>query len=138
MTSYIGELYTAVYGTLTKNTTLTNMLTHGTSAGSLYIYAMQAPDNTSPPYVVFSMESSVAETPVGLHNTLVFVRGYSPNLTAAANIQGAIEDAIKNVTMATYSNFYTVKDRDISLVENLPNGTKMYAAGGSFRFRCDK
>ena len=45
MTSYIGELYTAVYGTLTKNTALTNMLTHGTSAGSLYIYAMQAPDN---------------------------------------------------------------------------------------------
>jgi hypothetical protein len=138
MTSYIGELYTAVYGTLTKNTALTNLLTHGTSAGSLYIYAMQAPDNTQPPYVVYSMESSVAETPVGLHNTLVFVRGYSPNLTAAANIQGAIEDAIKNVTMTTYANFYTVKDRDISLVENLPNGTKMYSAGGSFRFRCDK
>jgi hypothetical protein len=138
MTSYIGELYTAVYGTLTKNTALTNMLTHGTSAGSLYIYAMQAPDNTTTPYVVYSQQSSVAETPVGLHNTLMFIRAYSPNLTTAANIQGAIEDAIKNVTMATYSNFYTVKDSDFSSVETTPNNTKMYCQGGLFRFRCDK
>jgi hypothetical protein len=138
MTSYIGELYTAVYGTLTQNTALTSLLTHGASAGSLYIYAMQAPDNTTPPYVVFSMQSSVADQPGGLNNTLIFVRGYSPNLTAAANIQGAIEDSIKNVNMATYTNYFVAKDSDISLVENLPNGTKMYTGGGIFRFRCDK
>lgn len=138
MTSYIGELYTAVYGTLTKATALTSLLAHGTSAGSLYIYAMQAPDNTTAPYVVYSQQSSVTESPVGLHNTLINIRGYSPNLTTAANIQGAIEDAIKNVTMTTYSNFYTVKDSDLSTVETTPNNTKMYGMGGLFRFRCDK
>ena len=135
--SVVNALNSAIYGKLNASTALTNLL-----AGTTSIYYLQAPDEASYDYVVFSHQAGSPENIYAgdLRNQLVYVRGYSTTGPAAA---GSIDAQISgllhrgSVTVSGYDNFWLVREEEFNLVENAPNGTKVWMAGAFYRIRID-
>lgn len=77
----MNELGSAIYSKLSAATALTSLL-----AGTTSIYHLQAPDNATLPYVVFSTQAGGDEnqTPIRRKNLLYFIRGYSAVSAGAA------------------------------------------------------
>jgi len=135
--SVVNALNTALYGKLTAATALTNLL-----AGTTSIYYQQAPAEATFDYVVFSHQAGGPANiyPGDLRNQLVFVRGYSTTGPAAA---GSIDAQIStllhkgSVNVSGYDNFWLVREEEFNIVENAPNGTKVWMAGAFYRVRLD-
>jgi len=135
--SVLNALNTALYSKLNAATALTNLL-----AGTTSIYYQQAPDGVTFDYVVFSHQAGGPENIYSgdLRDQLVYVRGYSTTGPAAA---GSIDAQVSTllhrgtVNVSGYTNFWMVREQEFSLVENAPNGKKVWMAGAFYRIRLD-
>lgn len=133
MSDYFGAMGTALYSKLAGGTALIAAL------GGTAIYSEQAPDNTAIPYAVYNHMAGGPEniTPKIMHTDLWFVRGYASTRAAANLIDGHISDLLHkgSLTVAGWTTFWLVREESIALVDNAPNGEKIYSAGGTYRVR---
>lgn len=133
MSDYFGAMGTAIYNTLKAGTALI------TELGGTFIYFEQAPDHASLPYIVYNHQGGGPEniSPGALQSDVWQVRGFASTRAAANRIDGNIYDLLhrKTLTVSGYTNIWTVKELNISLVENPPSGEKVYSAGGLYRVR---
>jgi hypothetical protein len=133
MSDYFGAMGTALYTTLAAGTALISEL------GGTAIYADYAPDSASLPFVVFSHQGGGPEniSPGNLQSDVWQVRGYAETRAEANRIDGLCTDLLhrKILTVSGYTNIWTVKESNISLVEIPPDGANVYSAGGLYRVR---
>jgi len=138
----MNALNIAILGTLTSGTALGTLLTHGTTAGSNYIYFQQAPDNTARPYVVWSQQAGGDDVtlPARGLNYLEYIRGYADNAAQAGSIAEAVDGLLhgKTLSVTGYTNFWCNRELEISLISNEQDGEKVYSEGGLYRVRLDK
>jgi hypothetical protein len=131
--SVFNVLNAAIYTTLSGGTALTNLL------GGTLVYYQQAPDGKAPPYLIYNFQGGGYEaiTPRDMWNGIYFVRGFSPNAATAGSIDAQAHALLhkKALSVAGWTNFWLVREQDMALVENLPNGKKLYMAGGMYRVR---
>lgn len=129
-------LNTGIYSTLTGNSTLTGLLATSTSA-----YYAQAPDNATLPFVVWSYQGGGPDNqnPSDMRSILLYVRGYATAPATAGSIDTHAGTTLHggSVTVAGYTNFYSVRETDFHSVETLPNGEQVYSAGAVYRIRLD-
>lgn len=126
-----------IYDTLKGGTALTALL-----AGTTSIYNMQAPDSATLPYVIFSLHSGGWDVrlPTDAYNFSYYVRGYSKVSAAAAGSIATQIDALlhgKTLTVSGYTNYWCNHESEVSLIDNLPNGDKVYSNGFLYRIRLD-
>lgn len=131
----IDDTATAIYTTLKAATALTSML-----AGTTSIYHLQAPDNATLPYVVYSHQGGGPEliNPSNLESNVWWVRAFST--TSALNAALIFEqvDSLlhkKNITITDATTIQCVREQNIALVENPPTGKPIYTCGGMYRIR---
>lgn len=134
----MNALNTAIYGTLSSGTALTSLL-----AGTTSIYNLQAPDNATLPYVVFSFVGGGADnlTPKERENLLIFVRAYSGSSAAqAGSINAQIRNLLhkKTLSVSGYSNFWCQKETHLENIDNLPSGEKVWMEGDQYRVRLEQ
>lgn len=133
MTDIMGAMGTAIYSKLSGGTALT------TALGGTAIYADQAPDGTSLPYVIFNHMAGGPEniTPRDYRSHLWFVRAYAATRGSANVYDGHISDLLHkgSLTVSGWTAFWLVREEDFSLIENLPNGNKVYMAGATYHVR---
>lgn len=129
-------LNAAVYTKLTAATALTSLL-----AGTTSVYYLQAPDGAALPYVVFNQQGGGPENinPSDMRRATYWVRGYADTPALAGSIDAQLSTAIHGGSLAVsgYTNFWTRRIQDISIVENLPNGESVYTGGGMYDIRLD-
>ena len=136
--SAFNALNTAIYSTLSGGTALTTML-----AGTTSVYNMQAPDNATFDYVVFNVQGGGDEnmTANRTKNLVLFVRAYSRTGPAKAGSIDAQIDALlhgKTLTVAGWANFWSAREEDLESFEAPEDGSHVWMAGGTYRFRLDK
>lgn len=133
MSDYFGAMGTALFSVLSGGSALT------TELGGTAIYAEQAPDNSQLPYVVFNHQGGGLENlnADNLRNNVWFVRGYATTRAQANRIDGGCQDLLhkKPLTVTGYTNFWTVREDDVSLVETPPDEQRIFMAGGMYRIR---
>ena len=132
------DINKTIYDKLSGDGTLTGMLASGTP-----IYYMQAPDAQTYPFVVFSWQAGTDgnETPRREKDMILWARAYTTSGPAQAGSIDARIDTLINgqtLTVNSWTNFWTAREQDISLVENLPDNNKVYTAGGMYRIRISK
>jgi hypothetical protein len=135
MTDYFGAMGTALFDALTGGGTPTALIT---TLGGSAIYHMQAPDSASLPYVVFSHQGGGPENnPAGMDNSVWYIRGYASSLAQAAIIDKQIDSLItgKALTISGFTNFWTVRETHVPLIENPPDGGQIYSLGALYRIR---
>ena len=125
----------SLYTTLQSGTALTALL-----AGTTSVYDMQAPDNATLPYVTFSHQGGGPDNiaPVNLENNLWYVRAYSSTSSKSATEIFEQADLLINrkaISITGYNTFWCNRETNIKLVENLPNGQKVWSCGGIYRIR---
>ena len=130
----MNEFWSALYGRLAGGTALC-ALVGGTA--SPRIYYLQAPESTTPPYVVFSQQSGTEpnDSPHRVKDTLISVRGYSKNSLEAGNIDTEVDNLLhmQPLTITGWQTIWLAREQDIELVENAPSGSAVYMAGGFYR-----
>jgi len=131
--SAFNALNTGILSTLSGGTALTGAL------GGTAIYYQQAPDGAALPYVVWNYQGGGDEniTQSRMKNLLVYVRGYAASPALAGTIDAYCDALLhgKTISVTGWSNFWTAREEDISLVENLPDKTRIYSEGGIYRIR---
>lgn len=125
----------AIYTALSGGTALTALL-----AGTTSIYDMQAPDVAALPYCIFSHQGGGPDNiaPVNLENNMWYVRAYSATSAKSATEIFTQIDALlnrKQLSITGFSTFWCNREENIRLVENLPNGGRIYSAGAIYRIR---
>ena len=133
MSNFFGAMGTAIYDKLKAGTALT------TELGGSLIYMDQSPDGAALPYVIYNHQGGGPEniSPGNLQSDIWQVRGYAATRAAANRIDGLVTDLLHrgSLTATGYTNIWTAKETNISLVENPPDGAKIYSAGGLYRVR---
>ena len=116
----MNELNAALYSRLSGGTALTGLL------GGTAIYHAQAPDEN--------------QTANRTKNALVYVRAYANKAATAGSIDAAADALLHDspLTVTGYTNFWIRRDGDVELIENTPNGAKIYSSGATYRVRLDK
>ena len=136
MSDYFGAMGTAIYGQLAAGTALISAL------GGTAIYADQAPDGAALPYVVFSHQGDGPDTSSGstLREGVWFARAYAATKAAAASLDGLIDARLhtQSLNVSGWTNIWLVRELDHALVENPPNGEKIYMCGGTYRITIAK
>ena len=135
MTDLLGDTSTALYTTLQGGTALTTLL-----AGTVSIYDMQAPDGASMPYVVFNHQGGGPDNDSSrdVESNLWLVKVYSA--TSAATASNIFDEADKllhkrQITITGTTTWWCHREENVKLVENLPNGKRVYMRGGIYRIR---
>jgi hypothetical protein len=135
--SVINVLNTAIYTKLAGGTVLTALLTNGTAS----IFYQQAKDNAVPPYVVWNHMAGgpTNDYPHDSRDQIVFVRGYSTVPALAGTIDAQISTLLHRGTLAVsgYTNWWLARETETALIENAPDGTKVYMAGAQYRIKLD-
>jgi hypothetical protein len=107
--------------------------------GGTAIFYQQAPDNTALPYVVFSHQAGQPDNTHGrdMRNQIVYVRCYSGTVAQAGSIDSICGTTLhrRSLSVTGYTNFWTAREQEFSIVENEPNGEKTYMAGAYYRVR---
>lgn len=125
---------TALYGTLTGGTALTNLLAAGTAG----VYGYQAPQGSTYPLVEFGLASGedVSTTPHREDSEIYLVKGVS---TVSMQQAGAIEaqiDALlhrQTLTVTGYTNILTKRETQVRYVETADDGRQYWHAGAHYR-----
>jgi hypothetical protein len=138
MSDLLGDTSTALYTTLNGGTALTTAL-----GGTARIYDMQAPDGASLPYVVFQHQGGGPDniTSAGIESNLWLVKVYSNASAKAASDIFALADELlhrKNITIGTANTWWCAREENVKLLENLPNGKRVWMRGGIYRIRTSK
>jgi len=135
MTDLLGDTSTALYTTLQGGAALTTLL-----AGTVSIYDMQAPDGAAMPYVVFNHQGGGPDNinPSEIESNLWLVKAYSATGAANASNIFAQADALihrQNISIGSRNTFWFAREENVKLVENLPNGKRVFMRGGIYRVR---
>lgn len=133
----MNEMNTALYSKLQNGTAITSLL-----SGTTAIYSLQAPDNASMPFIVFNLQGGGDENldPHRTKNLVYYIRAYSQVSEAqAGSIDAAIDATLHlgSLSVSGWSSFWLAREVDITAIENLPNGEKVYACGGMYRVRIE-
>ncbi|MBU2038346.1 MAG: hypothetical protein KKH95_04320 [Gammaproteobacteria bacterium] len=133
----MNQIATALYGTLTADGTLTGML-----SGTAAIYRTQAVEGAALPYVVFSQYAGgpLNISPSDLRDSLYFIRGYGTTMAQAGSIDARMSADLHKGTLTVgggYSNYSLLREEDIELPEELPNGQIVFMSGGIYRISLD-
>lgn len=131
----LGSTAAALYSTLTGGTALVALL-----AGTAAVYHQQAPDEAALDYVVFNHQGGGPDllTSKDMESNLWQVRFFSNVDAKSATVGFAQVDALlhkKNISISGVTTFWCAREQNIVLVENAPNNTKVYSAGGLYRVR---
>lgn len=133
--SVFNALNAAIYSRLSGGTALINLL------GGTAIYYDLAPEKASLPFVVFSHQGGGPENtnPSDMRSQLVFVRAYSRISTQAGSIDAACSTLLhgKALSVSGYTNYWTVRETDITLYESPPDGNHVYCCGALYRVNLD-
>lgn len=133
MTDIFGAMGTALYGKLAGSSALT------TALGGTAIYVDQAPDGAVLPYVVYSHAAGGPEniTPRDMRTHLWFIRVYADQRGSANIYDGLISNLLHkgSLSVSGWTTFWLAREEDFSLIDNLPNGNKVYMAGATYRVR---
>lgn len=125
----------ALYTTLTGGTALTALL-----SGTAAIYNGQAPADAALPYIVFNQQAGGDEnlTPSRMKNYLYQIASYTKVSQAAAWAMDAQADALihgATLSVTGWTNFYTTKNTELPIIENLANGEVVYSVRSIYRIR---
>jgi len=117
-------------------TAITNLLANGSAS----IFSLLAKDNAAPPYIVYSIQGGGDENfdSNRTKNIVMFIRAYSQVSEAqAGSIDAQIDAAmhLQTLSVSGWSNFWTAREEDLTAVEILDNGTKIWMNGGFYRIR---
>lgn len=130
----------ALYGKMSGDTTLTNLLGAPASGYAKAIYHSEAPAGAPYPYVIFNKQSGVPTESFGdpdaLENDVWLVKGIDKNTSAdiAESIQARLK-ALLNDTTLTISgatHLYLRRQSDVEYPETV-NGVKYAHAGALYR-----
>ncbi len=138
MSSIFNALNTAIFGTLSGGTALGTLLASGSA-----VYNVQAPDEATLPYVVFSHAGGGQEaiTPSNMQNVVYFIRAYSDvSASAAGSIDAQIDLLLhkKTLTVTGWTNIYTAREDSFTNAEIPTSGKTVFMAGAYYRFRLDE
>ena len=133
----MNALNTAIYTKL-QGTAITALLS-GTSS----IYNIQAPENSTLPYIVWNIQGGGDENLDAnrTKNLVLFIRAYSASSAATAgSIDAQIDAALHLVplTVSGWDNIWIAREQDLETVQNEPSGKRIWMAGGLYRVRLDK
>ena len=133
----MNEIGSAIYETL-QGTALTSLL-----AGTTSIYHLQAPDQATLPYVVFSTQAGGDEnqTPKRRKNLIMYVRAYSETSAGnAGSIDAQVDTLLHGQTLSVsgWTNFWCNRAQDLESIDNQPSGEKVWMQGGFYRVRIEK
>ena len=126
-------LNTALYSRLSGATAITSLLATGTP-----IYALQAPEGATLPYIVYSVQGGGDrnDTANRLKDLVVFVRAYATTNARAGSIDAQIDTALHLVPFSSvtgWTNIWLARERDLETVENPPTGSQVFMNGGLYR-----
>lgn len=140
MISFENAADTAIYTTLSADSTLTTLL------GGTAIYRALAPQNTDPPYVVFQTQSpSVPErvlSGVAYENALYTVKAVVESHSAAsAGTIAARVDTLLDGPVLSFGTAYTqmrvTRVQSVDYTELAPGGQLLQHRGGIYRVQAD-
>lgn len=131
---HINALNAGLYSTLSSGTALTALL------GGTAVYHLQAPDNQSLPYVVYSWQGGGKIGQQDVTDQVEFVRGYGTSAYQAGAIHEAAAALLdgKAISVTGWTVAMLHRMDDFENVETLPNGQKVYAMGSFYRVVMDK
>ena len=126
-------LYTRLAGT--AGTALTSLLTGGTTTPS--VFYNQAPDNISPPYVVFSYPSEIDSNLIKhrLKDIVLRVEGVTNTPALAGTIDGVIDTLLneQELTVTGWTNIWLRRENGFHLVSTSEAGVRYYQTGADYR-----
>ena len=129
-------LNAAIYTKLTGGTALTALL-----SGTAAIYYLQAPDNGTLPFVIFRHMAGgpTNDYPHDSREDILFAAGYSTSPAHAGTIDAQISALLHRgtLTVTGYTNWWIARETETALIENAPDGTKVYMSGAQYRIRID-
>ena len=133
--SIYNALNAAIHSRLSADGSLGTLL-----GGTTNVFYQQAPDHQDYPFVVFDWQAGGDEnlTPSRMKNMIMHARGYTTvGAATAGTIDARIDTLLHNYTFTVvgWTNFLTMREEDIALVENPSDGKKVYSAGGLYRVR---
>lgn len=116
----------------------TSAITDLLAAGSASLFNLQAKENASYPYLVWSIQGGgdVNLEPHRVKNLIVFIRAYSVSSAAqAGSIDAQIDSALhlNPLTVSGWTNLWLAREQDLETVENEPNSRQVWMAGGFYR-----
>lgn len=129
----------AIYGKLSGDTTLTNLLGTAAPGYTKSIYYQQAPEKAGFPYVVFSKQSSTPRYALGARlydNDLWLIKAVDRRDTAdgadaiASRLDALLTDASLSISGKT--QLYLRRESDVDYPEN-SDGVVYHHAGSLFR-----
>lgn len=143
----MNELEAAIYTTLTGAAPLVALL-----ASTTAVYYRLAPQTATYPLVVFDYVSEVTADMAPGHRGKDFLyqvvgivgdrqgTGAGVTMRAAGAIDAQIEPLLhrKLIAVASWTNFWTVRESGIRMEEIAPGGKRFYHAGGTYRFRLNQ
>ena len=133
MSNYFGAAGSAIYSTLSGGTALTTLL------GGTLIYQDHPPDGSARPYVVFNHQAGGPEllNSHDIRSNVWYVRGFADTKASAVAIDAQIDALLDGHTLSVsgYTNFWTKREEDLSIVETQPNNERIYSNGGLYRVR---
>lgn len=134
----LDALATALYSQLTGGTALTALL-----AGTTSVYHLQAPEDASLPYVVYSVQAGgdTNQSPNRDKNLLIYVRCFAASgALEAGQLDAQIDQRLhmQNMPVTGWTNVWLARETDMESAETLTNGSIIYSAGGMYRLRLDQ
>jgi hypothetical protein len=125
-----------LYDKLAAASGLTDLLSAATA-----IYPDTAPQGTAKPYVVYSYAGGGLENinPSELHNTVFIVKGIADSVSVASNVAAQIKTALhlQALTVSGYTNFITLCENEVQLMETSREGALIWHRGWYVRIRLD-
>jgi len=127
----------SIYNRLGSATAVTALLATGTP-----IYALQAPEGATLPYITFSIQGGgdTNDTANRLKNLVVFVRAYATTNARAGSIDAQIDTALHLIPftgVSGWTNIWLAREQDLEIVENPPTGGQVFMNGGLYRCMLD-
>lgn len=123
----------SIYNRLSGATAITSLLASGTP-----IYALQAPEGATLPYLVYSLQAGGDrnDTANRLKNLVIFVRAYATTNAQAGSIDAQIDTALHLVPftgVSGWTNIWLAREQDLETVENPPTGGQVFMNGALYR-----
>jgi hypothetical protein len=137
-TIQMNVLDAAIYSKL-NTSGVTSLLANGSAS----IFALQASEQATLPYIVFSVTGG-GDDNLDARRTkdmVYFIRAYSQVSKAqAGSIDSAIDTALHLQTLSPsgWANYWTAREEDLSAVENPPSNQTIFMVGGYYRVRIEK
>jgi hypothetical protein len=135
--SVFNKIATALYSTLSSGTALTTLL-----SGTTAVYNTKAPDTATLPYVVFSHQAGqpLNINPSDIRDEVYWIRAITQSsLGYAGSIDAQICNLLhgKTLSVSGYTNFNTVREQEVQLVDTQPDGADNFIAGAMYRIQID-